>query len=72
MNCTEYSCPCANDSSFDMFIAVKIVLISHGLSSITGGYATAVYAPSGSSLTSKLLNPVQKTHSALTIKLVCS
>ncbi len=60
MNCTEYSCPCVNDSSFALFIAVKIVLISLGLVSIIGGYATAVYAPSGSSLESKLLNPVQK------------
>ncbi len=45
---------------FDLFFAVKIVLISFGLASITGGYATAVYAPSRSSLASKLLNTVQK------------
>ncbi len=60
MNCIEYSCLCTNDSSFALFIDVKIVLISLGLALITGGYVTAVYAPSGSSLENKLLNPVQK------------
>ncbi len=60
MNCTEYSCFCANDYSFDLFIVVKIVLISLGLVSITDGYATALYAYSGSSLICKLFNPAQK------------
>ncbi len=43
-----------------LVLPVKTVLISIGLASITGGYATAVYALSRSSLASKLLNPVKK------------